>query len=100
MMAPAHPERYAMICPQCSHTNPAESVLCESCATPLPPDDQTIQPGSTGWSVPVGDVVVSPAAAKEFSPGTLLGDRYEILQLLGQGGMGPFTRRETSNWSV
>ena len=89
MMAPAHPERYPMICPQCSHTNPAQSVLCEECATPLPLDDQTIQPGSAGgWSAPVGQVVVSPAAAKEFSPGTLLGDRYEILQLLGQGGMG------------
>src|SRR5436309_6073745 len=89
MIAPAHPERYPMICPQCSHTNPAESVLCEECATPLPLDDQTIQPGSaSGWSAPVGDVVVRPAAAKEFSPGTLLGHRYEILQLLGQGGMG------------
>ena len=78
-----------MICPQCSHTNPAESVLCQECATPLPMDDQTIQPGSAGaWSAPVGDVVISPAAAKQFSPGTLLGDRYEILQLLGQGGMG------------
>jgi eukaryotic-like serine/threonine-protein kinase len=89
MMAPAHPERYPMVCPQCSHTNPDESVVCEECATPLPFDDQTLQPGSAGgWSVPVGNVTVTHVATKQLSSGTLLGERYEIIRLLGQGGMG------------
>ncbi|HEX8872528.1 MAG TPA: hypothetical protein VF758_07170, partial [Candidatus Acidoferrum sp.] len=43
-----------------------------------------------GWSVPATTRAVSPLAASqgEFEPGTVLGERYEILALLGQGGMG------------
>jgi len=89
MMGLAHPERYPMVCPQCSHTNPAESAQCENCSTPLPFDDQTIATGSVGgWSAPVEDVIADSAVTQKLSPGTLLGDRYQVLRLLGQGGMG------------
>jgi serine/threonine protein kinase/predicted negative regulator of RcsB-dependent stress response len=78
-----------MVCPQCSHPNPAEYLQCEKCATPLPFDDQTINTSSAGgWSVPVGEAIVTQDAIKQLSPGTLLGERYEIIRLLGQGGMG------------
>src|SRR5437879_2578641 len=77
-----------MVCPACSHTNGEELVQCEECSTPLPFSDETIGTGlHGGWSVPAGDVVVA-TAMKPLTPGTILGERYEIIRLLGQGGMG------------
>src|SRR6266446_3102122 len=77
-----------MVCPTCSHTNAEELVQCEECSTPLPFSDQTIGTGlHGGWSVPASDVVVA-TAMKPLTPGTSRGERYEIIRLLGQGGMG------------
>jgi len=78
-----------MVCPLCSHPNAEELVQCEKCSTPLPISDQTIGPGHDGgWSVPAGNVVVTTAAQKQLEPGAVIGERYEIVRLLGQGGMG------------
>src|SRR6266852_8875102 len=77
-----------MVCPACSHTNAEELVQCEECSTPLPFSEQTVGTGLRGgWSVPASDVVVA-TALKPLIPGTILGERYEIIRLLGQGGMG------------
>ena len=77
-----------MVCPQCSYENSETSAACAKCGTPLPLNDQTLTAGAQGWSELAKDAVISPAASGQLSPGTILGDRYEILQLLGQGGMG------------
>src|SRR5260370_27095777 len=77
-----------MVCAACSHHNAKELVQCEECSTPLRLSDQTIGTGlHGGWCVPASDVVVA-TALKPLIPGTILGERYEIIRLLGQGGMG------------
>jgi eukaryotic-like serine/threonine-protein kinase len=47
--------------------------------TPATPED---------WTAPVTDSRIPLSSQGEFEPGTVLGGRYEILALLGQGGMG------------
>ncbi len=82
-----------MLCPVCQAENPPSAATCEKCSTPFPLSDATISPSEYGqaarWSAAVTLRPPSEAAAKgQLEPGTILGDRYEILQLLGQGGMG------------
>lgn len=91
-----------MECPRCGQTNPPGTKFCEKCKAPLA--DVTEAPTSAavdvteaptsatadGWSSP------SPAKTDEgglgslllLQPGSVLGQRYEILGLLGVGGMG------------
>src|SRR5437899_5707206 len=82
-----------MQCPVCQADNPSTAATCEKCNTPFPLSDATIPPTeygqAAGWSAAVTLRPPSEAAAKgQLEPGSVLGERYEILQLLGQGGMG------------
>jgi eukaryotic-like serine/threonine-protein kinase len=87
-----------MECPHCHSTNAPTAERCIKCDTPFEFSGATmaatgvVTPPRTdpenfakGWSLP------SPgagAAGASLAPGALLGTRYEIVQILGQGGMG------------
>src|SRR6202047_5399605 len=92
-----------MECPQCGLTNPPDTIICTSCNTPLPASDRTLtitpsatpgasglsgrrMDGMSGWSAPAAQVGAGSSTPIEL--GRVLGHRYEILQMLGEGGMG------------
>jgi eukaryotic-like serine/threonine-protein kinase len=104
-------------CPACHSDNPSTATECSRCRTPLPvgdstfvgegagsspaqatpisedtslgntpPGDQTDISGGQGWSQPAKNTAAFRLG--RLPPGTRLGARYEIVQMLGEGGMG------------
>src|SRR5215469_14072218 len=91
-----------MICPVCAAKNPEAASECGKCHTPLPipASQETVhEPAShetlgvpesrLDWSAAASPQQPAFATTGEDIPeGTVLAGRYEILKLLGQGGMG------------
>src|SRR6202521_2563730 len=91
-----------MQCPLCQAENLPTAASCTKCSTPLPWSDPaldatvlggTLPPGAnpratSAWSIAVTQPTDAPSAQGAELLGTLLADRAEILDLLGQGGMG------------
>ena len=80
-----------MQCPQCRHINPAAATRCEKCNVPLDFEGMTATSGvAEGWSIrtPAEGGTTLAGSSQALQPGHVFGGRYEILELLGQGGMG------------
>jgi tetratricopeptide (TPR) repeat protein len=96
-------------CPTCAASVAATDTFCSACGTPLRP--ATVSPATTGGTpgttrlpLPASDVggptragadappgirVPAPARTDDrLEPGEAFGSRYQILKLLGVGGMG------------
>jgi tetratricopeptide (TPR) repeat protein/predicted Ser/Thr protein kinase len=79
-----------MDCLHCGHSNPAGATRCAKCDSPLKTEDSKAGISSSGWSSPSPSAGATSAfvSASSMEAGTMLGGRYEILELLGEGGMG------------
>ncbi|HWC97040.1 MAG TPA: protein kinase [Candidatus Sulfopaludibacter sp.] len=97
-----------MVCPHCRTPNPEGTNICVQCSTPIELEDATlpfIPPDAdatlafdpdatqaTAWSRPTSLNVETGGDGRMLQAGDVLGDRYEIVKLLGEGGMGAVYR--------
>jgi len=102
-------------CPVCHTPNPATATFCAKCATPIPTadatlmedakrdevrkgeilqddatqmDDEKSEISAAGWARPAANAAGVVFRSGRLAPHTSVGKRYEILELLGEGGMG------------
>ena len=68
----------SVTCPKCETENTRDSRFCKTCATPLP--------GTPPTSATLTQTIERPL--QELSPGALFAGRYQIIEDLGEGGMG------------
>lgn len=63
-----------MKCPKCNFDNPSNTRFCGQCGTEYPPSEI--------------DTAIFLSPSSELSRGSILANRYEIIEEIGSGGMG------------
>ncbi len=85
----------ATLCPTCRTENSETANFCQNCAAVLPkPSSATPVPGAGSGSgsgtlaVPSDATRTIEASSWNLPTGSIFGERYQIIELLGRGGMG------------
>jgi len=66
-------------CPKCRFDNPPDTSFCGKCGTPIP---------SAAATTPFSQTETFQTSPIELSSGSIFAGRYQIIEELGQGGMG------------
>ena len=77
--------------PKCHAATPVGAIRCDKCNTPFDSQGATAtSPSAEGWHVPgpTKSGAAIPNHTHVLEPGHVPGGRYEILRMLGWGGMG------------